>query len=114
MRNLLLASTLLFATTSPALAREDPRFLDAPGAVEVVPFVPTELASEEGLGALRKRVERAAQRVCNDGSFTILQLQYLYCVAPATKEGLAQLDRVVVRWREGALAGTGSLTIRAR
>jgi UrcA family protein len=80
-----------------------------------VPYQPSDLATESGVRELRFRVRQAAYRVCQPSwdAFRPISVEQ-NCFGPTVRGALVQVDQAVTRWRSGAQASAGSITIRAR
>jgi UrcA family protein len=108
-------AALLFASTGFAFAEDATTVIGTSPFVEHVPYRVADLATASGVRDLRSRVRHAARRLCAPTDETLMAtFSELNCTSPALRDAFAQVDSAVMRWRSGALASAGSITIRVR
>lgn len=81
---------------------------------EHVPYETADLRSEEGIRDLQKRVHRAAVRVCRLPGAGVTPFDHQYCVSPALRDGLAQVDRAAMQARAGLASNSEYVAVRVR
>jgi len=82
--------------------------------VEHVSYETSALRSDEGINDLRKRVRRAAVRVCRSPEAGGTPFNQQYCVSPALRDGFAQVDRAVLQARAGLASNSEYIAVRVR
>jgi UrcA family protein len=89
------------ALPSPAHAAQPEGFKS-----EMVRYRDLDLANEEGAAMLRKRIYRAARRVCNDNGSPLVSHHRLQkaCIKETARNGYAQADRKIAQYRVTRLA----------
>jgi UrcA family protein len=114
MKTIALIAAGLLASSGLAHAEEATTVVGPSPIVEHVSYQPSELATVHGIHGLRSRISQAAHRVCKSPESLMGPLNMRYCLDPVYREGIAQLDRAIARWRAGEQASANTISVRVR
>jgi UrcA family protein len=114
MKNIAWIAAGLLAGSGLAHAEDATTVVGSPVVVRV-PYQASDLATGQGIRALRGRVRNVAHELCQPSEDTfMLTFNELNCLTPTLHDAFAQVDSVAARWRSGVQASAGSISIRVR
>jgi UrcA family protein len=112
---MLLMAGLLAVTGGSASAEKAVTIIGEAPDTERVQYSAADLANDQAIRGLQRRVRSAAHRVCAPSEDTFMPTYIeLRCYGPTAEDALAQVDRAVELSRSKQLVLSGSIAIRAR
>jgi UrcA family protein len=112
---LLFAVGMLSLAGTPVRAERQMTVTARSPHVERVAYTPANLASDQGVRDLQRRVRFAADRVCAPDAQTFLQTyNQLHCYNSAVRDAFLQIDDAIALYRGGRQIALNNVTVRAR
>ena len=112
---LLFAADMLSVAGGSARAGQQMTVTAKSPHVERVSYFPANLANEQGVRDLRRRVRLAAYRVCAPDAPTLLETyNEQHCIKTTAEDAFIQVDDAIARQRSGQQVAMNSVSVRAR
>lgn len=111
---LLFAAGMLSVAGGPARADQQMTVTATSPYVERVSYLPANLANEQGVRDLRRRVRFAAYRVCAPDAQLLETYNEQHCIKTTVEDAFVQVDDAIARQRSGQQVAMNSVSVRAR